>query len=120
MYQRSPSRKNRYSPPPGYVGTAFGGGAEIPMEGKVHLPEQNADAGMPAASPPCGPPKMLEAGSPPKSQGLSLTPALGDLLGDLRGKIGTEELILLLVMLLLAADGAGAEVLLLGLLLLAG
>ena len=45
---------------------------------------------------------------------------LTDFLSGLEGRIGAEEVILLLVMLLLSADGAGIETLLLGVVLLAG
>lgn len=45
---------------------------------------------------------------------------LYDLIESLRGKIGTEELIILMVMLLVASDGIGVEVLILALALLAG
>ena len=51
-------------------------------------------------------------------QGLPLP--LKELLASLRGKIGAEELIILLVMLLIASEGIGAEVLILAVSLLAG
>ena len=117
MYQRIQNRRQRYSPPPGYMGTAFGEGEEAPMEGKIHPAERTEAPSRPDPGPP-------EAGDPEKRPsgkgGFPLPPALGELLGELRGKVGAEELILLLVMLLLGADGAGAEVLLLALILLAG
>lgn len=43
-----------------------------------------------------------------------------ELLRSLKGKIGREELIILLVMLLVASEGVGIEVLLLALILIAG
>lgn len=45
---------------------------------------------------------------------------LGELTETLRGKIGTEELIILTVMLLISSDGMCAEVLVLALCLIAG
>ena len=111
MYTRQLNRKKRYSPPPGYVGTAFGA-EEAPMEGKVHSP----------GAPPIRQEVPESAVTVPESPQLPREGAsvLGALLGDLRGHIGAEELILLLVMLLLASDGAGSEILLLALILFAG
>jgi len=43
-----------------------------------------------------------------------------DLLRSLKGKIGREELIILLVMLLVSSDGFGIEALILALILIAG
>ncbi|MCR5682335.1 MAG: hypothetical protein K6G29_07790 [Clostridiales bacterium] len=111
MYTRQLNRKRRYSPPPGYVGTAFG--AE-PMEGKVHSPDPSLAPAVRAEVPEPAVPR--ESRPEPRED----TSVLRDLLGDLRGRIGAEELILLLVMLLLATDGAGSEILLLALLLFAG
>ncbi len=109
MYTHQLNRKKRYSPPPGYVGTAFGA-EDSPMEGKVHSPGQTP-----------APPIRPEIPEPvPPLEPREGASVLGDLLGDLRGRIGSEELILLLVMLLLASDGAGSEILLLALILLGG
>ena len=117
MYQRIQNRRQRYSPPPGYMGTAFGEGEEVPMEGKIH-PAEHTEA---PSRPEERPPEAEASGKKPQEAGgFPLPPALGELLEQLRGRIGAEELILLLVMLLLGADGAGAEVLLLALILLAG
>ncbi len=111
MYTRQLNRRKRYSPPPGYVGTAFGA-KETTMEGKVHAPDP-----APPSRPEVPDSALTREVPPERREGTS---ALGDLLGDLRGRIGAEELILLLVMLLLASDGAGSEILLLALLLFAG
>ena len=46
--------------------------------------------------------------------------ALRDFIESLHGKIGTEEIIILLVMFLVAADGIGWEMVLLALILIAG
>ena len=43
---------------------------------------------------------------------------LEDFIKSLRGKIGTEELILILILLVVASDGIGIEALVLGLLLM--
>ena len=43
---------------------------------------------------------------------------LEDLIKSLRGKLGTEELILILILLVVASDGIGIESLVLGLLLM--
>ena len=113
MYTRQLNRKRRYSPPPGYVGTAFG--ADVtPMEGKVHSPDPSA---APTVRSEVTEPVIQHESLPEPRAGMSV---LQDLLGELRGRIGAEELILLLVMLLLASDGAGSEILLLALLLFAG
>ena len=61
----------------------------------------------------------LPAESKPGEKSLLAAP-LDELLGELRGRIGAEELILLLIMLLCASDGVGIEVILLGLVLMAG
>ena len=106
MYTRQLNRKKRVTPPPGYMGTAFRPD-DPPMEGKVHSPEPVMTQAVPDPIDTRG--EVREGAS-----------VLGDLLGELRGRIGPEELILLLVMLLLASDGAGSEVLLLALLLLGG
>ncbi len=117
MYVRSIARRGSSSPPPGYAGTAFGrNAADLPgralsegetMEGKRHTPEEYGGR-LPIPGPP----------SPPETA--PIPAGLAELLGELRGRIGTEEAILLLVILLISADGAGVETLLLGLLLLAG
>ena len=119
MYVRSLARRGSSSPPPGYAGTAFGrNAADLPghmlsegdtMEGKRHTPDEYGGRfPIPGPEPP----------SPPDAA--PIPAGLAELLGELRGRIGTEEAILLLVILLISADGAGVETLLLGLLLLAG
>ena len=135
MYARSLSGRRRSTPPPGYNGTAFGTGLPpqaIPdadgdgMESRRHTPEEYR-AGSPVVLPPAEDP------APPRFPGeqerqidrngdraVRLPDALTDFLAGLEGKLGAEEVILLLVMLLLSADGAGVETLLLGVVLLAG
>ncbi len=129
MYARSLAKRERSSPPPGYMGTAFGQGTSAlyggpsgrgePMAGKRHTPEEYGREGRPAAPVLSVPPQDESPGLPVRED-KGITRALTDLLGDLRGRIGTEEALLLVVMLLLASDGAGAETLLLGVILLAG
>ena len=138
MYARSLTKRGRSTPPPGYAGTAFGppaAGASFrepvdSMESKRHTPEEyGADRPRLRADPPLSPagdarggqlmPEAVSAGGGKRTSG-ALPAPLAELLSDLRGKIGTEEVILLMVMLLLSADGAGIETLLLGLILLAG
>ena len=131
MYARSLSGRRRSTPPPGYNGTAFGAGLPpqtVPdddgMESRRHTPEEYR-ADRPVVLPPA------ETPAPPQFPGerqidrgddraVRLPEPLADFLADLEGKLGAEEVILLLVMLLLSADGAGIETLLLGVVLLAG
>lgn len=132
MYARSLSKRGRSTPPPGYAGTAFvPSAAETPfrnpgdqgtgdyLESKRHTPEEyGMSRPVLRADPP-----PVPADERTKRIGESrdgLPAALSELLSDLRGAVGTEEVILLMVMLLLSADGAGIETLLLGLILLAG
>lgn len=64
--------------------------------------------------------KSVEDGQPEERGNSDEKSPLHDLLEILHGKIGTEELIILMVMLLVASDGIGVEVLILALALLAG
>ena len=83
------------------------------MAGKRHTPEEEY-------APPRSPVQQTPSRPAESAKDPVLPDAVGELLRDLKGKIGREELVLLLVMLLLAADGAGIETLLLGLILLTG
>ena len=135
MYARSLSKRGRSTPPPGYTGTAFiqpirEHPARDPaddMESKRHTPaEYGPDRQKFHTESPSDPGDKAGARFPDipagaEKNGTSPIPsAFAELLHDLRGRVGTEEVILLMVMLLLSADGAGAETLLLGLILLAG
>ena len=141
MYARSlnANRKNRYTPPPGYTGGAFGAREpEDGLIGKVHPAGENAfpeasargfrpEIGTEAREPDAsrdflrGSPRET---TPPDGEERAAKPALPaaltGLLGELRESVGAEEIILLLVMLLCASEGAGVEALLLALLLVAG
>ena len=129
MYARSLAGRERSSPPPGYMGTAFGQGASAlygnrsgagePMEGKRHTPDEYGREGGTLTRPVRALQENDRPGPPAAGDG-GIARVLADLLGDLRGRIGTEEAIILLVMLLMASEGAGVETLLLGVLLLAG
>ncbi|MBQ8186226.1 MAG: hypothetical protein IJ037_05065 [Clostridia bacterium] len=130
MYTRN-FVKQKYTPPPGYDGTAF----NPSMETKRHEPqdlireERTEEAEIPELLP-----EPVSAESPeirteipeireeekthhPQESALR---TIGQLMESLRGRLGSEELIILLVMLLIAEDGLSAEVLILGLLLIAG
>ena len=124
MYTRN-FGKQKYTPPPGYVGTAFGTAVEtkhhepmemIRTEEKVPIIPDEAlryrDDEQPTEAESC---TELQPAEIQREEN-----ALHQLLDSLRGKFGTEELIILLVMLLIASDGFGAEMLILGILLAAG
>lgn len=116
MYSRYSAKNPRYSPPPGYTGSAFSGEGEV----KHHLPCDEV-----AVS---APPEVCEdVAEKNESPVTECEPhkkgsfgGLGELIESIKDKFGTEELIILAVMLLIAQDGIGVEVLILGLILLAG
>ncbi len=122
----------RYTPPPGYDGTAFvdSGGMKL-HEADVDISQlsrdrtRRDDAAQIESTDAVSEERiedtsqaLKDAGSREISRRDSRT--LEELFHTLRGKIGTEELILILVMLVVASEGIGIEVLLLGLLLIAG
>ena len=95
------------------------------MESRRHTPEEYR-AGSPVVLPPAEDSapqfqrereRQIDRGD---DRAVRLPEPLADFLAGLEGKLGAEEVILLLVMLLLSADGAGIETLLLGVVLLAG
>jgi len=135
-------RTQQYDPPPGYAGNTF------PV--KHHLPEdileeqrprrtvqgddanyaENSDEGIRGEnSPPDSNPLTCQGEekdgdsiiendlTPSKHSGKS---PLSDLIESLSGRVGTEELIILTVMLLISSDGLCPEVLILALCLIAG
>ena len=116
MYTRNYTRVKRYNPPPGYAGNAFVGEGEIkhhpPTDEVVHSPLEEESA-------PTEPVPKKDRVLPIRSADRDRT-ALSELLHIFRGRIGAEELIILAVMLLIAEDGIGPEVLILALTLIAG
>ena len=116
MYTRNYARAKRYSPPPGYAGIAFVDEGEIkhhpPTDEVVYLPREEE----PISS---GPMSQKDNIAQSRAYDKEKT-VLRELLRNLRGKFGSEELIILAVMLLIAEDGIGPEVLILALTLIAG
>ena len=116
MYTRSYARVKRYSPPPGYAGNAFVGEGEIkhhpPKDEVAYLPREEEPT-------PSGPMAQKDNIAQPHAYDKEKN-VLSELLRNLRGKFGSEELIILAVMLLIAEDGIGPEVLILALTLIAG
>lgn len=114
-------RKNQYTPPPGYVGNAFSmyDGAtvryrasadksdDIPVEAEKSLAEI--------------PDKSIEnlTDDTENKEAVQINENLRYLAHSISEKIGREELIILLVMLLVVSDGMCVEVLILALVLLA-
>lgn len=125
------SNKNQtYNPPPGYVGNAFSNQRELFASGatakyvaKNEPPSEPDDEEITNESENTA--KAAEASALTHIEHENKTErhdgdSLGHLIESLRGKIGREELIILLVMLLVASDGIGVEVLILALILIAG
>ena len=129
-------RKNRYSPPPGYDGNTFKDWKDVSgMSGasarftaqrneitEEYTPEEDISetSDVTAAEQP-----VEEFSRDEVLQDDVSAPAsakahenISSLIETLRGKIGREELIILLVMFLIASDGMCAEVLILALVLL--
>lgn len=106
MYSRN-TRNGWYGVPPGYTGSTFIDGMTV----KHHEPDK-ADAAFPVE------PDRNEH-SIANDNRIKDKHALEELVSILHGKIGTEEMIILLVMLLTATEGVGVETLLLALVLLA-
>ena len=131
-------RKNRYSPPPGYDGNTFKDWKDVSgMSGAsarftAQRDESTDEEYMPEEE--FLEPSAEEYAEQPSEELLQnevlqdevSAPAsakahenISSLIENLRGKIGREELIILLVMFLIASDGMCAEVLILALVLLA-
>lgn len=115
MYSRNSVRTTRYSPPPGYTGNTFSNDGEV----KHHLPNENIVPADPLAEKtpmeePEKIPQKIEPAPKPNLHGLN------ELFESFVGRFGSEELIILAVMLLIAQDGIGVEVLILALALLVG
>lgn len=130
-------RKNRYSPPPGYDGNTFKDWKDVSgMSGasarftaqrdesteEEYTPEEDIletsaeeYAEQPSEELPQTEVLKDEVSAPASAKAHE---NISSLIENLRGKIGREELIILLVMFLIASDGMCAEVLILALVLL--
>lgn len=124
MYTRSynrnrDSRYQRYTPPPGYVGTAFLDDTEV----KHHTPEQELplyrteDSDIAETESDCE--ELSEVHGKKEKTQKDESPLIS-LIESLRGKISAEELIILMTMFLISSDGICAEALILALVLTAG
>lgn len=131
-------RKNRYSPPPGYDGNTFKDWKDVStMSGasarftaqrdesteEEYTPEEDI-LGTSAEEYTEQPSEELPQNEVLQDEVSASASAkahenISSLIENLRGKIGREELIILLVMFLIASDGMCAEVLILALVLLA-
>lgn len=129
-------RKNRYSPPPGYDGNTFkdwkdvsgmsGASARFTAQRNVSTEEYTPEEDISETSHETAAEQPAEEFSRDEVlQDDVSVPAsakahenISSLIETLRGKIGREELIILLVMFLIASDGMCAEVLILALVLL--
>ncbi len=133
IYTRNFGRDRRYSPPPGYDGNAFGSDIErerevfaskavasfVETENKEVLSNENeapAEAIFPIQPERHHPTEKENGHNEEKNSIEAIISGLRSSLGD---KIGSEEVILLLVILLISMDGISAEVLMLALVLLA-
>lgn len=130
-------RKNRYSPPPGYDGNTFKDWKDVSgMSGasarftaqrdesteEEYTPEEDileTSAEEYAEYQQEQPSNEVLQDEVSASASAKAHENISSLIENLRGKIGREELIILLVMFLIASDGMCAEVLILALVLLA-
>ena len=138
IYTRDYGRGRRvttgYNPPPGYVGTAFDNSgmkmheADVEISslerdrsprGEIFIEDDYGRDGIEAAeerregvAERCDVVETVEDISHRDSRKLEA------LIKSLRGKFGTEELILILILLIVSSDGIGIETLMLGLLLM--
>ena len=129
-------RKNRYSPPPGYDGNTFKDWKDVSgMSGasarftaqrdesteEEYTPEEDileTSAEEYAEYQQEQPSNEVLQDEVSASASAKAHENISSLIENLRGKIGREELIILLVMFLIASDGMCAEVLILALVLL--
>ncbi|MBP3368057.1 MAG: hypothetical protein J6L71_01365 [Clostridia bacterium] len=128
---RSRRREESYTPPPGYVGTAFSDGGMKMHEADTDISELARDR-LPRE-------EFLQEKPISEESECSIFESedeqhevidqteeisrrdgrkLEALIKSLRGKFGTEELILILILLIVSSDGIGIETLVLGLLLM--
>ena len=101
MYTRNTRNGGRYNPPPGYNGSAFDDNVSV----KHHEPEYE-DQSLAA---------QQTVQIKRKNEVADERRAFEELIRSIRGKIGSEELIILIVMLLTATEGIGIETILLAL-----
>lgn len=120
MYSRNSVKGTRYSPPPGYAGNTVSDDGRL----KHHLPSDELERREEVAKEPSCPHVQTSEATPKISEEKRIKPQERDIFEDiisaLKGKFGSEELIILAVMLLIAQDGIGVEVLILALILIAG
>lgn len=130
MYTRN-FGKQKYTPPPGYDGTAFEGNTST----KHHEPKEiiHMEDSLPRIAEYEGGMEenqdLVETKEPDvtvnkvvpvkevQQNAASADQTVKKLLESIRGHFGNEEMIILLVMLLIAADGISAELIILGILL---
>jgi len=126
MYTRN-FGKQKYTPPPGYDGTAFNETVATKHHEPTELIRESAKEKESYPESMLQPQKeeRIIQNIPEKSAPISTEPVVyqkkedqfSQILHALRGKLGTEELIILLVMLLIASEGFSTEMLVLGILL---
>ena len=120
MYSRNSVNGMRYSPPPGYAGNSISNDGNL----KHHLPseevkrrdgeENHSKYEQIEELKPKMAPHPEECRKPQERD------VVEEILSLIKGKFGSEELIILAVMLLIAQEGIGVEVLILALVLIAG
>jgi len=125
-YGKARRRDISYSPPPGYDGTAFGeigmkmheADVEISDLERGHTTEEETESQEEIYDEyeNCVPDSNALSGLDDSVRRDSRT--IEALFRSLRGKLGTEEIILILVLLIVASDGIGIEAMVLGLLLM--
>lgn len=129
IYTRSFGKNIRYTPPPGYVGNAFSDTDDV----KHHIPNDDIGEGRGGRSEDSAngyEADDIENGAlpeiipePPGESGTRSEfdrQRLSEFISGFAGKIGSEELLLLFVMFLVASEGIGIEFMLLALILIAG
>lgn len=123
IYTRNPQGKRRYTPPPGYDGNTFAGsGARQPeIKAEYDMDSERTHTRYPT--------DIHERGKLPESISQNIKssdtdeakhPALlKHIIEDLHGRISSEDMVIILVMLLISCDGITPETVILALALLA-
>lgn len=123
IYTRNPQGKRRYTPPPGYDGNTFAGsGARQPeIKAEYDMDSERMRARYPT--------EIHENSELTQNIGQSIEPTDSDeakrpaplrhIINELHGKISSEDMIIILVMLLISCDGITPETVMLALALLA-